>query len=70
MEFKTIITYIDIDTGEVLNCTGEEFKRYYNFSKRKDKSIFKDDHCTIIYIYEGSKKNQLKIEFEDKINSL
>lgn len=70
MEFRTIITYIDVDTGEVLDCTGDEFKKNYDFSKRKDKSIFKDDYCTIIYIYEGSKKKQLEIQFDNKKNSL
>lgn len=70
MEFKTIITYIDIDSGEVLNITGEDFKKNYDFSKRRDKSIFKDDYCTIIYIYEGSKKKQIEINFNNNQNSL
>lgn len=70
MQFNTIITYIDIDTGEILNISGDEFKKKYNYSKRKDKSIFKDDYCTLIYIYEGTKKNQLEINFNNNQNSL
>lgn len=65
MKFKTNITFIDVDTGEVLNTTGDEFKRKYDFVKSKEKSIIKDDTCTIIYIYEGSKKTQIEIEFEN-----
>ena len=69
MIFKTIITFIDVDTGEILNTTGEEFKRNYDFKKSKEKSIVKDNICTLIYIYEGSKKTQIEIEFENN-NSL
>ena len=70
MQFTTVITYIDTETGEVLNITGDEFKKKYNYSKRKDKSIFKEDHCTLIYIYEGNKKNQLEINFNNNQNIL
>ena len=70
MKFKTIITFIDIDTGEVLDLRPSDFTREYNFVKRKDKTIIKDDLCTIIYIYEGSKKTQLEIQFDNKKNSL
>ena len=70
MKFKTIITYIDVDTGEVLNITGEEFKRKYDFKKSKEKSIVKDNLCTLIYIYEGTKKNQIEINFNNNQNSL
>ena len=70
MKFTTQVAYIDIDTGEVLNIRPTEFKEKYNFVKRKDKSIIKDDHCTIIYIFEGTRKNetQLKLEFEKTNN--
>ena len=70
MKFKTIITYIDVDTGEVLNTTNEEFKRNYDFKKSKEKSIVKDNLCTLIYIYEGSKTKQLEMQFDNKKNSL
>ena len=60
MQFKTIITYIDVDTGEILNITGVEFKKKYDFIKRKEKSIFKDDYCTLIYIHEGTKKKTIR----------
>lgn len=70
MRFKTIITYIDIDSGEILNITGDEFKKNYDFSKKKEKSIFKGDNCTLIYIYEGIKKKQIEINFNNNQNSL
>ena len=71
MKFKTEIIYIDIDTGEVLNCTGEEFKTNYDFKKSKEKSIIKDNLCTLIYIYEGNRKKQLELKFDNnKKNSL
>ena len=69
MNFKSQVTFIDIDTGEVLNIRPTDFKQKYNFVKRKEKSIIKDDTCTLIYIYEGSKKTQIEIEFENN-NSL
>ena len=68
MRFITRITYIDIDTGEVLDIRPTDFTREYNFVKRKDKTIIKDDLCTIIYIYEGTKKKQLEIQFDNIIN--
>jgi len=70
MQFKTIIRYIDIYTGEVLNITGEEFKRNYDFKKSKEKSIVKDNLCTLIYIYEGNRKKQLELKFNDITNSV
>ena len=70
MKFKTKITYIDVDSGEILNCTPTEFWRDYNFSKRKDKTIINKDICTINYIYEGTKKNQLEINFNNNQKSL
>ena len=71
MKFKTQITYIDVDSGEVLDIRPTDFTREYNFVKRKDKTIIKDDLCTIIYIYEGSKKTQLELQFDNnKKNSL
>lgn len=70
MKFITQITYIDIVTGEVLDIRPSDFTREYNFVKRKDKTIIKDNLCTIIYIYEGSKKKQIEINFNNNQNSL
>lgn len=70
MNFITKIIYIDVDSGEILNCTPTEFWRDYDFKKRKDKTIIKYNTCTIIYIYEGTKKNQLTINFDNNQNSL
>lgn len=70
MRFKTVVTHIDVDTGEVLNILPSEFKRDYDFVRRKDKTILKDNLCTIVYIFEGSKKNQLEINFNNNQNSL
>lgn len=65
MQFKTIITYIDIDTGEFLDLTRDELVRKYDFTKRKDKTIIKDDLCTLVYIYECKEKQQLEIPFNN-----
>lgn len=66
MEWKTVVVFFDVDTGEILNYTSVRnlsYNNYYVVSKERDVKIDKD-YGTIKWSYGCRKSGQREFKFE------